>query len=142
MKRIYKRSDRISVVVDDITIQLAPLTFDQKNEIQQSMLEGAAKKDLAIMSRGVSLAMKYAVRGIAGVECVDGSKYELAYDDAGNLTTECVDDLLNLEQKDKLVLICSTLSRTIPGEFTDGDGAPLKGVSIVATAGDAKSPNA
>ena len=140
MKRIYKRSDRIAVQIDDLTIKLAPLTFDQKNEIQQNMIDGAAKKDLATMSRAVSLALKYAVRGISGVECSDGSKYELAYDDAGNLTDECIDDLLNLEQKDKLVLVCSALSRTIPSAFTDGEGHPLKGVSFV-NSGDAQIPN-
>ena len=138
MKKIYKRSDRIAVQIDDITVRLAPLTFDQKNEIQQSMLDGRSKNDLAALSKGITLAMKYSLRGIEGVQDSDGQPYKLALDEAGNLTDSCIDDLLNLESKEKLTLVCMSLLRGIPEQFTD-----MVGVSFVATTSEgSKVPNA
>ena len=143
MKKIYKRSDRVSVAIDDITVKLAPLTFDQKNEIQQCMLDGRAKNDIAILSKGITLAMRYSLKGIEGVQDTDGQPYKLTADTAGNLTDECIDDLLNLENKEKLTLVCMALLRGIPDQFSDEKGLPIVGVSFATTSSEgSKVPNA
>lgn len=134
MARIYRRSDRIKVKIDDIQVELAPLSVDQKAEIQQLMFTGRTRGDIQSATKGMQLSLKYAVKSVSGVEDSDGNAYALSFDDQGNLQDSCVDDLLNLEVTEKLSLCCATLARGIPAEFTDNFGKKLEGVEIVRKA--------
>lgn len=129
MAKIYRRSDRIAVKVDDITVHLAPLTLHQKTDVQQAMIAGRMQTDIKEASRGIALSIKYAVKGIDGVECADGKPYTLEFN-GDDLTDACVDDLLNLELVQKLAMICGALANGIPSEFTDSKGNPIEGVEI------------
>lgn len=130
MARIYKRTDRVTVKVDEITLKLAPLTVEQKIEIQQLMIDGVANKDVKKTSRGVELAMKYSLKGVSGIEDADGNPYKLEFNDDA-LTDSCIDDLMNLEVKEKIVLVCTSLLKGVPRGFTDEKGLPIEGVEIV-----------
>jgi hypothetical protein len=136
MIRVYKRSDRISVKVDGITVKLAPLTLAQKTEIQQAMLSGINKSDLKESTRGIMLSLKYSLKGIDGLDDVDGNKYQLEFQD-DELTDACVDDLMNLELSQKLAYVCSNLVKGIPKSFTDHNGNLLDGVELVTPPKDA-----
>lgn len=131
MTRIFKRSDRITVKVDSITVKLAPLTLDQKTEIQQAMLVGRTKGDIREASKGIALALKYAVKGIEGLEDADGNSYKLGVGPDGNLNDECIDDLLNLELTPKLAMVCASMVNGVPKKFSDEKGNPLDGVELV-----------
>ncbi len=133
MARIYKRTDRICVKIDDITVKIAPLTLHQKAEIQHAMILGRTKTDIKEASKGIALAVKYGVKGIDGVQDSDGNPYQLKMDSEGNLSDEAVDDLLNLEMTQKLVMICSGMVNGVQTSFTDSDGKALDGVEIVDT---------
>jgi len=124
MARIYKRTDRIVVKIDDVTLKLAPLTLAQKSEVQQALLLGHTKSDLREATRGVALAIKYSVKTIEGVVDTDGNPYQLEMSD-GELTDACVDDLMNMELLDKLALVCSSFAKGVPTEFKDIDGVEL-----------------
>lgn len=134
MAKIYKRSDRIPVKIDDIQIVIAPLGLEQKTEIQDCMARGHIKRDYALLQKAISDAIRYAVKDISGVEDAEGNPYKLTFDEAGNLTEECVSDLYNLEMHPKLVMVCSALVKRIPQQFTDELGVPLEGVEIIASA--------
>jgi hypothetical protein len=130
MARIYKRTDRISVKIDDIVVKLAPLTISQKTEIQQAMLEGSKKTDIREATRGIALAIQYSVKGIEGVQDSDGNPYALQFE-GGNLTEACVDDLMNLELTRKLTLVCVAMVKGVPSKFTDEQDKDLEGVELV-----------
>jgi hypothetical protein len=130
MARIYKRTDRITVRIDDITVKLAPLTVDQKTEIQTLMADGAKLRDLKKMTQAIALSIQYGMKGIEGVKDGDGNDYRLEFE-GDSLKASCVDDLMNLEVRDKLTLVCSAMVNGVPKTFTDEQQKAIDGVEIV-----------
>lgn len=130
MAKIYKRSDRIAVKIKDITVKLAPLSIDQKAEIQQAMLNGRVKSDIKELTRGMVLSVKYSLKSIEGVTDSNDKPYALEFE-GENLTDSCVNDLFNLEVKQELALVCSSLVKNIPNDFTDENGQKLEGVELI-----------
>jgi hypothetical protein len=133
MARIYKRTDRIAVKIDSLTVKLAPLTLDQKTEIQQAMILGRTKADIKEASRGIALSLKYAVKGIEGLEDSDGNVYKLEFDKDLNLKDSCIDDLMNLELTPKLAMVCAAMVNGVPKSFSDNEGNALEGVEVVTS---------
>jgi len=133
MTTIYRKSDRVRVKIDGVTFSLAPLSAHQKAEIQAAMLNGRRNMDIKEATQGVVLALKYSIKDVDGVFNTDGTPYRLQLDENKCLSEECVDDLLNLEITEKLSLVCSSLIRKIPDEFTNEKGEKMEGVEIVKT---------
>ena len=126
MARIYKTSDRLGVQIDDIKITLSPLSFEQKCEIQAQLLTGNAMD----MVRAARLAMKFSVKDIDGVEDSEGNPYKLSFDN-GELSDDSIDDILNLQQQEKINLVCVSLLHGIPKELIDPNtGKQMAGVKI------------
>lgn len=140
MSRIYKRTDRIKVRIHDVTVTLAPLSFDQKTEAQDIMLRGSVQKNMQLLSKGIASLVKYSVKNIEGVEDADGNPYKLEFD-GDSLSDSCLDDLFNLDIQDKLQAACLSLVKGIPKEIVDDKGQPLEGVVILSDKkGDAANP--
>ena len=126
MARIYRTSDKISVKIDDITLKISPLNFEQKCEIQTQLLSG---KPMDIV-RAARMALKFSVKEVAGIEEEDGSPYQLEFDN-DELSDHCIDDLLNLEQQEKISVLCTSLLHGVPKELIDPQtGKPMAGVKI------------
>lgn len=123
MARIYKTTDRIAIRIDDITVKISPLSLIQKNQIQQIMLEGQKTSDLAKLSEGLILALKFCLKAMDGVTDSDGNPYPLKFD-GDMLSDECVNDLMNMNQSAKLVQVCSAMASGVPTSFK------LEGVSF------------
>ena len=127
MAKIYKISDRIKVKVGGLTVKIGPLTFDQKAEIQALATSGDFKKSL----QSAKLSVKYSVKDIDGLEDAEGNKYELSTDEEG-LSEDCLNELFNLEESEKLSMMSLGLLQGIPKQFTNPfTGEPLEGVKIV-----------
>ncbi len=131
MARIYKRSDRVVVKIDEVTVKLAPLSLDQKTQIQHAMILGRGKGDIKEATRGIALAMKFSVKALEGVEDSDGNPYVLQFEADGGLTDECIDDLMNLELAKKLTMVSVAMVNGVPTKFTDADDKEIEGVHIV-----------
>lgn len=140
MPRIYKRTDKIRVQIDDIVAVISPLTLDQKTEVQSKMALGTVKKDLQMVTEGVVLAVRYGLRAVEGIQDANGKPYKLEIQD-DMVTRECVSDLFNLEMHKKLVMICSGLVSKVPTEFTDEEGQPIEGIKILSSEKEADGPN-
>lgn len=134
MAKIYRKTDRITVKIDDVTVKLAPLTLHEKTEVQTAMMESLKTRDLQQASKGLSLALKLTVKGIEGIEDSDSNPYKLQFDENNQLTDECVDDLLNLEITEKLTLVCTAMVKGIPSKFTNEKNEALEGVEVVKLA--------
>ena len=123
MARIYRMTDRIPVKIHDMTVKIAPLSYDVKSVCQGLILNGSH------MAAAVH-ALKNSVKGIAGLENADGSDYELEFEN-DQLTDQCIDELLNVQGSDEMQLVAISLLQGIPKEFTDpSTGKPLDGVSF------------
>jgi len=80
--------------------------------------------------RAARMALKFAIKEIGGVEDSEGNPYELEVEN-NELTDECVDDLLNLEQNEKLSILCTTLLHGVPKQLMDPNtGEKMQGVTI------------
>lgn len=138
MSKIYRASDRIPVQIDDITVVIAPLTFNQKSELQSIML--SAKSDPMNAVKGARLAIKFAVKEVRGLEDIDGKEYKITTDDSGLISDESVDDLLNIQEQPKLIALCTQLIAGMPKGIIDpATHEPMKGVSFESKA---KKPKA
>lgn len=130
MAKIYRRSDKLKIKIDDITIEVSPLSVDQKSEIQELMVKGRVKGDVRAVNQGLSLILKYGLKGISGVETHNGEAYALKFEN-GELIDECISDLMNMEVSEKIALVCTALVNKIPKEFTDTNGNKLEGVEFI-----------
>lgn len=137
MARIYRLTDRIPVKIDGITVTISPLSFDQKIELQSLMLQ--AKADPMFAVKGARLAIKYAVKGIEGLEDSSGQPYIVLVEN-GQLSDECVDDLLNLQENSKIITLCSQLINGVPRVVIDpSTGKQMDGISFETTAPKGKA---
>lgn len=130
MVKLYKTTDRVPVKIDTMTIEISTLTFEQKAEIQAEIVKG----DPMSIVRSARLAVKYGVKGIKGVETMDGNPYEVELEN-NVLTDECVDDILNIDQDDKISYVCTALLNGIPKDFVDPQtGEKIEGIKIQRSA--------
>lgn len=141
MARIYKKTDRIKVQIDDVTVTLAPLSLEQKQSGQSMILNGQKNKDDHSITKGVIQFIKWSLKDISGVEDEDGKPYKLQFHN-DEVSDESISDLLNLELHPKLMTVCSALAITIPKVFVDQNGEPLAGVELLPSKSkEASDPN-
>lgn len=133
MTKIYKTTDKVPVTIDDITFFISPLSYFQKSELEQHMHKYLDTREIIHAQNAAFKAIKYAVKGISGVTCLDGSDYDLEFEDKV-LSDTCVDDLLNMEQSSRLSAICSSLINGLITDIKDPEtGESLEGISFEDT---------
>lgn len=127
MEKVYRISDRIRIDVEGLVVTISPLTFAQKAEIQAL----AASGDFMKAMQSARIAVKYAVKGVEGLEYPDGTAFNIELSE-GSLSDETVDELFNVPQSEKLAFACMNLLGSIPKDFIDPHtGEKMKGVKIV-----------
>lgn len=125
MAKIYRINDRVEIKIDDITVKIAPLTLQQKSEVQRMMLEGQKAGDIQKLNDSMILAIKYCLKDMKGVQDSEGNEYALEFD-SGMVTDSCVNDLMNMELSPSLLKVCAGFVAGIPKNFD------IEGVSIVS----------
>jgi hypothetical protein len=121
---VYSTDDIIEINVEGLTVSVSPLTYKQKNEIQNLFLNREALE-------GAVRCMKYAIKDVSGLKNRDGSEFKLKRKN-GMLDDKTIDVLLNAQTGTKINLICVSLINGIPDQFLHPEtGKPLDGVSFV-----------
>lgn len=126
--KIYRVTDRIPVKIGDVEFKISPLSFIQRQEIQAKIIEAENGVPMGLME-AARLAVKYAVKDLTGVTDSEGAEYTLEFEN-GVLTDNCVDDLLNSDDSQRLQLLCTTLIQGVPKKLVDDKGNEIKGVVI------------
>lgn len=105
--KIYKSSDRIPVKLGPVTFWLSPMLWKHKTEIigLTQMSGGQEKVD---GNKIAFLTVKYSLKSVDGLQCADGSPYELETDSDGIPSDDAVSELFQLDNADRLVLVAST----------------------------------
>lgn len=140
--RIYRVTDRLVYQVNELTVEFSPMSLHHK-EIVRPIMNSAMKirivkdskgndtqlidQDVAIMTTAVEKALKFSVKSISGLFDADDEPYELSFDKDGNLTDECVSDLMNIQEQAGISYICG---RLISQASPVVDGLP-EGVSFL-----------
>lgn len=137
--KIYKLTDRITVKIDNVEFKLAPLSWGQKQEIvsEASVVGGNVNE----MTRNATFkALKYAIKGISGVEYADGTQYELEFDENGNVLDSSLEELLNMELSPRLIMACYAMVNGVPTDIINpATGKKVEGVEVVKKEGKQKS---
>ena len=130
MARIFRTSDRIPVKIGDLSIIVSPLSFAQKTELQTIMLSAANDPMRAV--KGAAMAIRFAVKGVTGVETMDGEPWTPTFDADGLLSEESCDELLNLEENPKLIALCTQLVAGVPvnGVLDPHTRKPMDGITL------------
>jgi hypothetical protein len=116
---IPRTSDRIKVKIGELEFLLSPLSIEHKLKIAglTKMDKGEERADSISMAL---MTIKHAVKGMTGASNMDGSAYELQFDESGSLTDECVGDLFNIPGNDKLASACVAIGNGQVNTEIDG----------------------
>lgn len=105
--KILKTTDRVKLTLPDslISVTIAPLTAAQKLEIASKMKIVKGEEVPDFNAQGF-LCIKYAVKGIDGIEDYSGNKYELEFEDDSKkaLSDSCADDVTSILHETELLL--------------------------------------
>lgn len=95
----------------------------------------ASKGDMEKAVQASYKSIKHAVKEVEGLETFDGEKYTLSFDGEGNLTDECVSDMLNLDVFTEIAMVSMSLIKGVPEKILDNDGKEVKGISLLYVGG-------
>jgi len=128
--RIYKCTDKIEIKIEDISIFISPLSYQQKMNIND-LLQKASMQDTKSAMEVVIATFKASIKGVKGLVDADGLEYVCKFD-GDELSMSTIDDLLNLPISNKISAVCSSLLYGIPKDkIVDSNGNIIEGVSLI-----------
>lgn len=130
---IHRLSDKITVKIDDIEVKISPLSHSQKTVLQGHMIKAVAG-DMEAAMESVRQSIKFSLKDIKGVKYLDeeGEARDFALEfENGQITDECIDDVLNMPISGKLNSLCAALLQGVPDKVLDNDGNEIEGIKIV-----------
>lgn len=131
MSIIYRVTDKVKVNIDDIEIKISPLTYLQKQEVQELMQKAVTEGNMKYAMEGTICAIKYSLKSIKGIKTRDGEEYELELEDK-KVSDNCIDDLLNMKYSQKISAVCTSLVNGVGTQFVidPNTNEPLEGVKF------------
>jgi len=126
---IFTQQDRIKIVIHDVSLTVKPLSYKEKLNWSNciSSQSGSQSENAMI---GLALLLKSSLKNIEGITYSDGTPFALEFDEAGGLSDECVENLLNLEMTTDLITVMYSLLRGIPNEIKDSSGNIIDYIKI------------
>jgi hypothetical protein len=132
--RVMRDCDRLAVKIsegDGVCLSLKPLNYWQKSEVM-SLAELQEGEVVNKTRTATILAIKYSLRGTKGLVDYDGNRYELTFDEEGNVSDDSVTDILNIEMSPQIILCCYNMIHQIPKIIINpATGEPLDGVEVI-----------
>lgn len=139
--KIFRPKDRLKLNIGEIEIMVSPLSYGQKVEVQSLGVSqgknGIKVNDKIDFNKLIYLVTKFTLKGIKGVENLDGSPYELEFEteDKNCLSDSCVEEILNLSISPKMSIALMQLMNGFPenGKIINPEkpGEYLQGVEII-----------
>lgn len=91
--KILRMTDRITVEAKGVTVTIAPMNHQVKTEVL-GMIKVVGGKEVADVGGQTVKAIKHCVKRIDGLEDFNGQEYAVTLDDQGNLTDDCVSEVI------------------------------------------------
>jgi len=127
---VYRNTDRVKLKINEVELIVKPLSYREKLEVSGAFVkEGGAVKENSLM--GLYKIIKYSVKGISGVNYMDGIPINLEFEEDDSLKEESIDELLNMEIGKELTMSMYQFINGIPKSINDADGNPLENVQLV-----------
>lgn len=134
--RIYKTTDILEYKIKsedgELSVFISPLSLAQRSRLQ-SIMSKAVDGDLQAATQATILAFKMGLKKVKGIVCSDEEGKDIPYvleivD--GELTDNCVDDLLNMPISNKMGAIIGSLITGV-NDLKGQDGKALEGISFL-----------
>lgn len=130
MAKIYRKTERKKIKFDDVTISFAALSNIEKSQLAAeagSLTNAGEMLDLSYKT------LKKCVKHVEGVEYGDGESFQLKFDKGGEMTNECLEELLTLSVSNEMLAVSQTLIHQFgANEFIDSaTKEPIPGVSVL-----------
>jgi hypothetical protein len=134
MAKIYRTTDKVKYKLGELTVWISPLSLADKAELHQLMSKVEQGDQLALI-QGSAFAIKSAVKRIEGLTTQDDTPYELEMD-GDKLSDQSTDDLMNIDESNKLISLCAQLIGGMPKQLPEG--VSLVGGDVPLAQGDLK----
>jgi len=134
---IYRLTDRIPVKIGPVTFHLSPLSHYQKAALLdfRRQMKG---EEIVEMFKLTERVLACSIKKVDGLTLTDGTDYELSFDQNGELTSDCVGELMQLDSSDKLIEVAQKFAfQGIADLGLDGveiDLGPVAGVEKKSSA--------
>ena len=129
---IYRKQDKLTIEIEGIEFKLSPLTFNQKSKLQSHMMK-AMQGDMEEAMMSVKESLKFCLKDMKGVFYIDENgdqrEYQLQFEN-GDLSEDCLDEVLNMPFSNKLNSVCSAMLQGIPEKIVDAEGNEIQGIKI------------
>lgn len=132
--KVFRLTDRIplSIKIGEETIffLVRPLSFDEKAKISSlAMIDSGLERRDSLAA--VKMCLKHCLKDVKGIKNHDDTDYKLEFDDAGNLSDQCIDDLLNCEVSASLIMASFSLVQGISEHVVDPtNGKIIEGIKF------------
>lgn len=101
MAKILSTKSTFTLKIDDLKFTLKPLNYMHRLELDECFIQKGGS-NLQKLYRSQSILIKYSLKSVKGIKNHDDSDYELEFNDDGSLTDDCVNDIMNIQQRHKL----------------------------------------
>ena len=127
---IYTQQDRIKISIHEVDLIVKPLSYKEKINWSNCITNSGGSQNENALT-GLGLLLKFSLKEIHGITYSDGTAFTLEFDEANNLTDECIDNLMNLEMTTDLITVMYSLLKGIPTEMKDASGNLIDYIKIV-----------
>ena len=130
MVKIPRMTDRFDLKIGPVKFVVAPLSKDQKREVMHANRLTDGGQEVFDLYEAQMTYLKYGLKGMEGVEDLEGNPYSLLFDENGNVTDESLSEILMLPCKAELCSVLWQMLNSIPEKFVDDNGKKMRGVSL------------
>lgn len=117
-------SDRFKCKIEDAVFTLSTIEYEKSKEIAECTFIEAGEQRQDIV-KAMKLTMKYSIRGIEGVQGMDGKPYPFKWDESGYLEDKHVNIIFNNSVADKLYVAINAVKRGDLGKVETANGDEL-----------------
>jgi hypothetical protein len=131
--KIYRTTDRIKFKIGDVQISISPLSVFEKSKITQLMMDAQENKSIQLITDASLYALKVCLKDLKGVTDYEGNEYRLEFE-GNELTQQCAEDLLNLDNSSKLIELCTSFINGVKLDNLPEGVSLIPNVSVIQSA--------
>ena len=123
---LYRPTDVIKVKFDSVVFTISPLSTEQKMEIKRRAVKYLQGNETVDEFALVQSSLMHSLKSVKGIHYLDGTEFELEFDENGLAKEECVQELFNSENSAKVLNIATSLMNGELSKISEIDGVKVE----------------
>lgn len=120
--KILRLKDRVKVKLEELEFKVAPISYQNQVEID-GCKKIVAGEEVDDFGKKVFLMLKYGLKDITGLELHNGKPYKVTLDDDGNISDECINEIIVMPLRDNIV---NAIYKTMAGKHDEIDAKEVE----------------